>query len=114
LMTLLGSHVDECETAFRVFLLAEVRRRLRDDDLERRPHMGFKEMTGKGRSVPAPEDGVDMQTRLVVGTYCDVTDKRGNFDLLANRNGLIGLGLPIEIRQLAAAQGANGRDLRGA
>lgn len=84
-----------------------------EDDLQCGTHMGFEQMPGKRRPISASEDSVNVQAWLVVGTHCDVTNKRGNLDLLANWSGLIGFGLPIEVGELAAAQGSDGCDLRG-
>src|SRR5690348_18370520 len=89
------SWTDQRKTAFRIMRLEEMLRRLRQDDLERRSHMRFPEMPGEGASVAAAEHDVDVQGGLAIGRQCNIANQRGDLDLLADRDRLVRLRLPI-------------------
>src|SRR5690606_41277236 len=67
---------DECETCFRIVLLAEVRWRFRQYDLERRSNMAAREMACESSAVATPEHRMNMNRRLTVGPNRNVAVER--------------------------------------
>src|ERR671935_1088082 len=82
------------------------------NELERRPHVRLAEMARKRRAIPATEYDVHMDGRFSGRCERDISNKRGDLDLLANRYGQVFLLLPIEVFQLRIAQCTDAGDLR--
>jgi len=57
---------------------------------------------------------MDMYARLAIGADGNIADQRSHLDLLIHGDRPVGLRLPIEERELSAAQGADGRNLGSA
>src|SRR5690606_6987584 len=102
---------DECETCFRIVLLAEVRWRFRQYDLERRSNMAAREMACESSAVATPEDRMNMNSRLTVGPNRNVAVECGDLDLFVDGIAQVALRLPVEIVELCVAERSDRRDL---
>jgi hypothetical protein len=69
--------------------------------------MAFAEVTSFGAAIAGAEDNVDMQSGLALRIVGDVANQGSDFDLLADRNFLVVLLLPVEVEQDRIAQGAD-------
>lgn len=76
-----------------------MRRAFRDDHFQRRPHMGRAEVSGLGAAVARAEDDMDMECRFALWAFCNVSNQRGDLDLLRHRDLIVYLRLPIEVQQ---------------
>ncbi len=73
--------------------------------------MGLLHMSRHGLAVPPAEDGMCVDARCTIWGHCDVADERRDLHLLLDGDRRIAFRLPIEIRQLGAAQSPDCRDL---
>jgi hypothetical protein len=105
--------MDKSQSALRVLLLAKVRWTFSHDHFQRWPHVRLCEMSSHCRPVPFSNDEMDVKRRFSRWGLRHVTDKRGNFDLLADRNPQVMLLFPIEIEKDQIAEGADSSHLGG-
>ena len=66
------SELDEIQSALRIVPALQMRRRLGDDDLERRPNMRALQMTRDGAAVPLSEHEMNMQRRFIPVIDADI------------------------------------------
>ena len=89
---------DERQPRFRVFDLAQVRGTFSDDDFKRRADMSFAQVPRHCGPIALADDQMKMECGPQ-GSFGDVADERGDFDLFAHRNLKIILFVPIEVHQ---------------
>ena len=106
------ARIDQREPAFGILDLAQMRRLLGHDHLERGTHMTFLQVTGQSRSVAPAENGVHVDARFPVRLR-NVSDQRGNLDLLGDGDRLIRFRVPIEVGEPGLAKRADRRQLGG-
>jgi hypothetical protein len=93
----LRCRADQCEARFGILHLAQVRRAFGDDHFQRGPDVPFAEVPGLGAAVAGADDDVDVQGGFSFRIFSDVANQGGDLDLLADRNLLVFLLLPVEV-----------------
>ena len=76
-----------------------MRRALRDDHFQRQPHMGCAEVPGHGAAIASAKDDMDMERGFALWAFSNVSNQRGNLDLLVHRDLIVCFRLPIEVQQ---------------
>src|SRR5262249_36202255 len=111
-VTRLAINPDECKPTYGILRFAQMRWRFGDDDLKRWSHACFLQMASQSGAIAASENRMGVHTWPTVGADGDIPDQRSDLDLLLHRDHQVGLGLPVEKRELADAQCADTRNLR--
>jgi hypothetical protein len=76
-----------------------VRRAFGHDDFQGGPDVPFAKMPGFGAAVASADDDMDMQGGLALWIIGDVANQRSDLDLLADRNLLVVLLLPVKVER---------------
>src|SRR4030095_1875505 len=86
---------------------------LRQNNFQRRPHMGPKNMTAVRRAVGLADHDVSMDLRILIFKG-DIADEGENFYLFFYRNLLVFFCVPIEIAEHDVAKCTDGCKVTGA
>lgn len=87
--------IDECDPEIWAHHLAQLRRGLGHDDLQRGEHQSLEEVTSARRPVRQPQDDMHVPDGAVLALG-DVTDQRQHLALLVDRDAAVLLSRTVE------------------